>query len=252
MADSVARLSCVLGAVVAVALSASELVAQGTGAGRGTIRGVVRSDAGVPVSNAEIVDSAGQVRVRSGLTGEFSLSIAPGSRAITVRSLGYRPVDTVMVVRGGDAIRYDPVLVRLTTLDTMVTRALPVDCNAPTLIAGFNCRRLNMKGIFLDRLEIARKKPIFLGDAFWDVPGLVVRGSRNGRHVESKDGKCIQFLVDGRPPVGPHLPEPKDLRAVEVYERYDDVPRPYRNYSWAPPGRPMQAIPCVIINMWTD
>ena len=226
--------------------------AQGAESGRAVIRGVVRSDAGLALANVEIFDSTDHVRVRSGAHGEFSLTTNGGSHRISVRLPGHRPVDTTFVIRAGESRKFDPVLVRFTTLDTVVTRELPVDCNDATVVAGFNCRRLHLNGIFLDQLEIARKQPVFLADAFWGVPGLVLEGTRNGRRVASKDGRCIQLLIDGRPPVGPHLPEAKDLRAVEVYEKYEDVPYPYRTYSWAPPGKSMPVVPCVIINMWTE
>jgi hypothetical protein len=217
------------------------------------IHGTVRDEVGLPIAGAEIViHSSGRERhLRSQHDGSFTTTAQAGRISLTARMPGFLPVDTTVSASRDDDIEFNPVLARLSTLDTVVTSALPAECKAATTITGFNCRRLNTKGIFLDRLEIQRMKPVYLADVFWDMPGLVIEPTRNGRRVRNEYGwGCIQYLVDGRPPVG-RLPEANDLKAVEVYTKYSDVPSPYKTFSWNPPGRVRAPIPCVIINLWT-
>lgn len=239
-------------AVALILVLAAKLGAQGTGA-TGIIRGMVRTDDGRVAGDVEITarSSSGSHTTRSNGNGQYSLRTEIGRNVVTARLPGYQLAeDTLDVTREG-AAPFDPLLRRITALDTVITRAKPVECDSPTTIEGFNCRRLNAPGIFLDQLEIQKKEPIFMGDVFFGLPGLRTVPTKFGRSVQSKDGRCIQYLREGRPIVG-RPPEPADLLGVEIFEKYEDVPVPYRTFSWNPPGRAFPPpFPCIIINYWT-
>jgi hypothetical protein len=219
----------------------------------GTIRGMVRGEDGRIVQNAEITVTSvvATHRARSGADGRFAIATEPGANGIGIRLLGRQPIDTSLIVAAGEAVELNAMLPRIATLDTVVTRAQPAECRIATALDGFNCRRLNASGIFLDQGDIARRKPYFVGDLFYGMPGMEVIPTRTGRSFRAKDyrDRYTQVLIDGRPG---SVPPPQELLGVEVYQRYEDVPAPYRNFSWNPPGYPFPpVIPCVIVILWT-
>lgn len=220
----------------------------------GVVRGIVRTDDGRVAGNVEITAQSPSAShaARSDNNGRYSLSTEIGRNAVSARLPGYQVEEAVFEVMRETPIAFDPLLRHIATLDTVVTRAQPIECRDPTALEGFNCRRMNAAGIFLDQLEIQRKKPIFMGDVFYGLPGLETYATRTGRSVKAKElGRCIQYLREGRPIVG-RPPEPNDLLGVEVYENYADVPVQYRTFSWNPPGYPYPPpFPCIIINFWT-
>lgn len=219
----------------------------------GIVRGVVRTDDGRGAENVEVTarSEAGSHTVRSDNAGRYSIVTEVGRNVVTARLPGYRPEEDTVTVTRSSAAPFDPLLRRVSTLDTVVVRATPIECRDPTTLEGFNCRHLNSPGIFLDQLTIQKQKPYFMGDVFFGLANLETFATKTGRSVRSKDGRCIQYLREGRPIVG-RPPEPNDLLGVEIFEKYEDVPYQYRTYSWNPPGRPFPpTIPCIIINFWT-
>lgn len=232
-------------------LSACELHAQNPATG--TIRGMIRGEDGRPVPSANVsARGSGSHTARSGNDGRFSVTTEAGVNAVSIRLLGRRPLDTTITVEAGTTTQLDAILPRIASLDTVVTKATPAECREATTLDGFNCRRLNARGIFLDQADILRRKAYFVGDLFYDMPGMEVIPTKTGRSFRPKNGvECMYVLVDGRPPLGSR-PEPGDLLGVEVYEKFEDVPSQYRTFSWVPPGYPRPPMfPCVIVNLWT-
>ena len=224
----------------------------GQAAATGTVRGMIRGEDGRVVQGAEVTvrSNTATRSARSGDDGRFSIITEAGKNDIAIRMLGRQPIDTTLQIPAGETIEITEMLVRVSSLDTVVTRAQPVECRDPTTIDGFNCRRLNAHGLFLDQGDIERRKPYFLGDLFFAMPGMEVIATKTGRSFRSKD-RCMVTLVDGRPIVG-RPPEPRDLLGVEVYQKYQDIPAQYRTFSWMPPGakRP-PPFTCAIVNLWT-
>jgi hypothetical protein len=238
--------------IVALIGVAATLNAQASGA-TGIIRGIVRTDDGRVAGGVEITaqSGSGAHTTRSENGGRYSLTTEIGRNVVTARFPGYQPEQDTLDVTRVVPSPFDPLLRRVTRLDTVMTNAAPAECGDPTTLDGFNCRRMNTAGIFLDQLEIQKKKPIFMGDVFFGLPGLETVSTKLGRSVRSRDGRCIQYLREGRPIVG-RPPEPDDLLGVEVFEKFADVPPQYRTFSWNPPGRPFPPpFPCIIINYWT-
>lgn len=240
---------------IVTALMATSTIAWRTSAQSptGVIRGMIRGEDGRAIDNAEITvrSGVGLHTTRTGADGRFRVSTEPGINAIGIRLLGRQPFDTSLTIVAEETAELDATLRRISSLDTVVTRAQPPECRIATALDGFNCRRLNAPGIFLDQGDIARRKPYFVGDLFYGMPGMEVIPTRTGRSFRAKDyrNRCTLVLVNGRPGA---VPPPRELLGVEVYQRYEDVPAPYRNFSWSPPGYPFPpVIPCVIVNLWT-
>jgi hypothetical protein len=238
------RLAGLLACGLASPFVAAELSAQ-------SIRGTVRDGVGAPFASAEIVvrwaESARQRVARSNEKGAFGIGVGSGKYFVTVRAVGYVPVDTLVEVARAN-VEINAVLRRITELDTVVVRALPVECDLGTSIEGFNCRRLNAHGYFFDEAEIKRMDLIWMADIFRSVPGFVVEPTKTGRRLAPKYGwGCIVYLVNGRPPLG-RFPRLEDILAVEVYKTYADIPKPYRTYAWGGGGG--QPLICSIINYW--
>jgi hypothetical protein len=217
-----------------------------------TIRGTVSDSAGRPIPRAEISTTGSHgdvIAARSDDRGAFALPGVPnGPARVAVRAVGYQPVEVTTEVRRGENASVNIVLSRITDLDTVRVSARPPECEERTTLTGFNCRRLQGAGIFIDQLEIARRKPVFLADIFWDTPGFKVDPVvRHRRAFHSTDGwGCINFLQNGRLPFG--RVEPKDILAIEVYRTYADIPQIYRVFAWAEP--PLPATTCAIVNFW--
>jgi hypothetical protein len=221
-------------------------------AGAQSIRGTVRNSAGAPFPTAEVIvrwaEGTRERSARANENGGFRIGVGSGKYAVTVRSVGFVPVDTMIEVGRAD-VEFNPVLRKISELDTVVVRALPPECDLATSIEGFNCRRLNSKGYFFDELEIKRMDLIWMADIFRGIPGFVVEPTKYGRRLAPKYGwGCIVYLVNGRPPVG-FFPTLKDILAVETYVKYADIPRQYRTYAWG--GGNGKPLICSIINYWT-
>jgi hypothetical protein len=226
-----------------------------------SIRGTVRNGAGAPFPNAEIVvrwlEGTRQRVARSGEKGTFEIGLEPGVFTVTVRSVGYAPVDTTVRLETS-SVEINAVLRRITELDTMVVRALPPDCEDGRSIRGFNCRRLNASGYFFDAAEIKRMDIIWTADIFRGLPGFVIEPTKMGRRVAPKYGwGCIVYLINGRPrirdktsgvPLTMPMPTPEHILAVEVFPKYADIPQPYRRFAWE--GGGTGPLICTVINFW--
>ncbi|HTE45327.1 MAG TPA: carboxypeptidase regulatory-like domain-containing protein [Gemmatimonadaceae bacterium] len=225
------------------ALASRLAVAQGGG----TISGVVRDSAAVPVRDADVSVSPGTRRARTDSTGHFVIgSLDAGKYIVKARHVGYFPVEwTIDLSRSG---RTDVQLVlgtKLPTLDTVVVTA-GRQCTLRD-IEGFLCRRASAKGVFLDYTDIDDLNVNYTGDLFNAVDGFAVdvRPTRNGPVRVPIGRRCINTLVNGSPAAQTAVPtDPADIIAVEVYELPKDIPAEYNRYTW---GKEQ----CSLIAYWT-
>jgi hypothetical protein len=233
-----------------------------------SIHGTIHDAAGAAMSNVEILvrSTAGDKRevTRSRSDGTFSLDVEAGQHLLTFRLPGYAAVDSLLIVKADTRVEVNAVMQRIASLDTVHVSGLPAACEIGQSIEGFNCRRLNTRGIFIDQVEIAKMQVIHTADIFRGIPGLVIEPTRNGRRIAPQYGwGCVTYLVNGRPRIADMsslakggtaqalvgLPEPRDIVTVEVYTRYADVPPPYRTYAWA--GGQGHPLTCTVINFWS-
>ncbi|MEJ7811336.1 MAG: TonB-dependent receptor plug domain-containing protein [Gemmatimonadaceae bacterium] len=158
--------------------------AQGTGTATATlVVSVVSSATGEPLAGVQLrlrharsafslTDSAG----RATMPG-----IAPRADTLDLRRLGFQPraiaigLDSAGVIEV--ALSLQPIAVRL---DTMVTTG-----RHTSSVVGFDDRRRQGQGYFIDRKEIDRRQPRVMTDLLATVPGVRLVPVQNGYQIRS-------------------------------------------------------------------
>lgn len=193
-------------------------------AGTITLTGRILNSAGAPLPNARVsVDETDAVAL-SGENGRFTLTGLPaGTRILTVRAIGYEPVETAVPLRtraSGD------LTVRMTrfaiALDTVRISALR---NIAMQRIGFDERRKAGFGKFFDPEDIKRRDPLRLNNLLETLPGLTYSSgnSSGGKRVLAARRGCLVYMVDGkRWRGGDDAPDywisSQELGAVEYYQ----------------------------------
>lgn len=222
---------------------------------------VVERATGQPVADAEVVllDSLDAVvaAVVTDRQGRFTLSPRHGGAfVLAVARLGYADVRTSLLCRDGERlglrVSLDVEAVELGGLD-VTTSARPR--SAEMSVAGFQARRVEMPGFFVDEVEIAERNPprltdvvirapgtsvLRLGDRVVDImflrnQGVTMRGSRpclpslwlDGLRVR-EGGRPEQDLRSATFPFLNDLIAPEQVAAIEVYASSASVPGPFR------------------------
>jgi hypothetical protein len=232
-------------------LASAELSGQGTG----QAAGVVRDDAGRPIAGAVVwVPAVGQ-QSRTDSAGRFVLrGLGLGDQIVRARRLRYDPAETTVHVPEGAPREVVLVLTPRSVLDTV---AVLGECPARNF-AGFACRRRMGAGVFLDETAIDSLDAGHrgTGDLFREQEGFRVLASPSGVRfpVATGGGKCIAQLVNGLPAsaVNPMPRYLSDVIGAEIYERADDVPKPYQRYVWNYDARLRQNVPCAVAVYWTS
>ena len=232
-----------LSAAVAVLLAAAPGAAQ-------SVRAVATDAAtGAPVAEVLVRVETGEGAVRAaGFTDAEGVVVLRlregGSYRVRAERAGYHPAilaDVAVGPRGATA----------TTL-RMRQRAFAID--TVTVIArsedergrdGFERRRLSGLGVFLDSAYLAPRQETapFVGDLLRGVPGVHLRrwGISEPTPRSERGWRCMVLLLDGRPvqlrfPDGGrrdlhHIIGPTDVKAVEVYREWSEVPPEFQQYA---------------------
>jgi hypothetical protein len=224
--------------------------------GIGQLVGVVRDDAGRPIPGAVVWVPAANLQARTDGTGRFRLAgLAVANHTVRARRLGYDPADTTLQVREGAPREVVLVLTpRSVVTDTVVVLG---ECPARNF-AGFACRKRTGVGVFLDErvidsLDAGHRGT---GDLFRGQPAFRVLVNPSGVRFPVATGgwNCIAQLVNGLPAsaVNPMPRYLSDIVGAEIYERADDVPKPYQRYVWNFDARRRQTVPCAVVVYWTS
>ncbi len=191
--------------------------------GSAVIRGKVTNAGGVPVSDARISVQGSSATTASNADGSFTLSGVPaGTQSVLVRRVGYEPVERPIDVRSRLP---NELTVRLGSytpqLATVEVKEKQTDRFGST---GFDKRRTNGMGKYLDEDQIAKIAPTFTTDALRRIPGLSVTGSgQNANLTTTRGNGCVAYLVDRNPMrLGgssiDDLVNAQDVSAVEFYQ----------------------------------
>lgn len=206
---------------------------------------------GAPVAEVmvRVEDGAGTVRA-SGFTDAAGVVVlrlrGDGPHCVRAERAGYRPAARAGIVAGAGgqaavALRMEQ---RPFTVDTVTVIARGEDERGRD---GFERRRLMGEGVFLDSayLEPRIQAVPFVGDLLRGVPGVTV-GRTPGRYTTAvprsqRGWKCMVMLIDGRPlPLRfadgggrelHHVIGPRDIKAVEVYREWSEVPPEFQRYA---------------------
>jgi hypothetical protein len=210
-----------------------------------TVRGTVRDSAGHPLDSIEVYVMTSGQSARTDAAGRYFLSnLLDGPTRLRVRHVGWKPVDTVLVLERRRSMTVDfRLTTRVSLLDTIRVSTSQDNC-APRNFYGFNCRRRAGVGVFRDSAELAALKPDWDADLFDGIPGL----RRDGHDVKSVTGwRCLGRLINGRPPSPIDIVDfnrtdwAQHVRAIEFYAHGDDVPAWYRIYAFAEANRTQPA-----------
>lgn len=216
-------------------------------AGAQSIRAVARDAAtGAPVAEAMVrVETADGVLVGAAFVNENGEAVvrvrAPGRYLVEVRRAGYYD-GAVQVEAAGGQVQTEVRLARRPfALDTVVVYARRDNERGRE---GFERRRATGEGVFLDSAYLAQRsrRVAFAGDMLTGIPGTYTRRAWGATTVRSLRGwKCMVFLLDGRP-FGLGFEDggarelhqvlgPTDVKGVEVFREWDEVPLEFRQYA---------------------
>lgn len=229
-----------LAAALAAVLAANAAAAQ-------SIRAVARDAVtGAAVAEAMVrVETADGTLVGAEFANEDGVVVlrvrAPGRYLVEVRRAGYYDA-TVPVEAGGGQVQTEVRLARRPfSLDTVVVYGQRADERGRE---GFERRRATGPGVFLDSAYLAQRsgRVAFVGDMLNGIPGTYTRRGWGVTAIRSLRGwRCMVMLLDGRP-FGFGFADggfrelhqvlgPTDVKGVEVYREWSEVPPEFRDYA---------------------
>ena len=202
------------------------------------VRGTVTDSSGRPIESVEIsAPTVGRV-VRTDSAGRFAITgLFPGRNRVLVRRLGWKAIDTSVVVALRFPLQLHIVLASLAQGLETIRVVSQDECPSKTL-EGFECRRRAGIGAFRDSAEIAAIHPSCTSDVTYGMQGLRrVPGVPCPLYVPTAGWRCVKVLVDGAPPsAGNGVPgRMTDFVGVEFYANYRDVPEWYKQSAYDGP-----------------
>jgi len=193
--------------------------------GSARMTGRVTNRANQPIAGAR-VQLEGTTRVaETRANGEFSLdSLPPGTQTVTVRKLGFAPMDSAV-----DLSSRETRAVVLSLAD-FVPMLETVRVNAQRERAlddvGFARRKRLGSGWYLDGNEISNRGALNFSDVVRSAPGISVQRSGNQQYITSSRDPingCVAVWIDGTqwqqlaPGDIDDFVKPHELAAIEVY-----------------------------------
>lgn len=196
--------------VITAALPASTAPAgpRRPGAPSNLLTGRVLTPSGEPVARAQIQAMGTNFFTLTDSTGRFFFrDLAPGPYFVRARKVGFEPVVFTATLAAIDsleaAVRLTPLLgVNTTRLDTM--RVTAEYDRMSRRLKGFEERRATIRGLFIDRQEVAMRKPQLLSDLLRGRGNITVQ--RNGvgdtqifgSRLSISTGYCpLALILDG-------------------------------------------------------
>ena len=167
--------------VMAALCLSSTAAAQGNA--RATVAGSVSDTSGTPLPQADVSFPALGVWTRTTTSGGFKITNLPeGNHRILVRRIGYAPIEEVVRVGAGTTALEPFRLVRLTTLDTVVTRGSYRD---PGMEEFAERRNLGL-GHFVTKAELDQRRGALVSSFLMQTPGLAIASVAGKEWIGSK------------------------------------------------------------------
>jgi len=197
------------------------------------INGIVRDEAGAPLSSAELSLSRGGQRLqvfRTGEDGRFSFTeLGPGPVVLNVRRMGYKT--TSMNVSVGPASSASPLDFALEEIASDIAEVL-VEGSKGHLQEFYEHKANSNFAKFFEQKEIQKRQPVYLSEMLRSVAGASLHASgRSGNLVMLRDCKPMVW-VDGMRAPGAELDEvarPMDVAGMEVYPSSAGLPPQYQD-----------------------
>ena len=134
-----------------------------------TFAGVVTDSTNKPIANAEVMLADLGKGTGTNEQGAFVLRDIPaGSQRVIVRHVGYGPVETQLTFVGGQTMQRHIMMVRSTTLDSVVVTEKSTD----HALDDFEANRKLGLGHFLTRAELAPQEGRSTAAVLTSVPGI--------------------------------------------------------------------------------
>ena len=219
--------------------------------------GIVVDSTGKPLADAEVLITDLAMSTTAAADGKFSLEgVAPGNHPVTVRKLGYGPMDAKVDFVAGRATERRIVLTRITTLDTVTTSQSMLWREAPLLREFEDNRKIGL-GKFYTRTDLEKGRERSIMSFFEGIPGFEAITWNGGKWIKSTrirsiNPECYE-LEDAILPIRPSLRcgcfpivffdfqklsderrvpninrfKPDDLEAIEFYRSGAETPQRY-------------------------
>ncbi len=230
-----------------------------------TLKGRVVGADGAPIAHARIaIENESHVALTA-QDGTFILhGLRPGTRAVSVRALGFEPTETVVALRSGEPRDVELRLTKFVpVLKTVIVSAAR---DAALERVGFSERKSAGSGRFFSPADIDQRNPLKLNHLLETVSVLRSHRTAGGQtYMTGRDNGCITYFVDGvrwvsstafgnlgtqAGSLGDEADSSPDafisggeLAAVEVYDALS-APAEFTSQSWTGQS-------CSIVVIWT-
>lgn len=177
----------------------TELVLRREGTTTATFAGLVTDSTNKPITNAEVMLPDLGKGTGTNEQGAFVLRDIPaGSQRLTVRHVGYGPVEAQLTFVGGQTMQRHIMMVRSTTLDSVVVTEKSTD----HALDDFEANRKVGLGHFLTRAELAPQEGRSTAAVLTSLPGIkvYVRGSHAWVGSARHNGTFLQTGTLGLDP----------------------------------------------------
>jgi len=213
------------GAVVAARADSGAPPAQVVVHGMARLTGRVLNKSGAPLTGARVQLNGTTRATTTRSNGEFALdSLPPGTQSVTVRLLGYTPVEQAV-----DLVPRESRAVTLTLEDFVpVLETVRVTAQRDRALdqVGFARRKRTGQGFYMDADQIGARNALYFSDVLRSAPSIRVV-QQNGRQFiqNSRDpvNGCVTVWVDGtmwqqmEPGDIDDFVKPHEVAAIEVY-----------------------------------
>ncbi len=180
-----------------------------------TFAGVVTDSTNKPIPNAEVMLPDLGKGTGTNEQGAFVLRDVPaGSQHVVVRHVGYGPVETQLTFVGGQTIQRHFMLVRSTTLDSVVVTEKSTD----HALDDFEANRKVGLGHFLTRAELAPQEGRSTAAVLTSVPGAKVYTMGSHGWIGSSRHNAASIHGGGSAKLG--LDKSDSLKFAPLWECY--------------------------------
>jgi hypothetical protein len=161
----------------------------------GTFAGVVVDSSGKPLAEVDVLITDIARSASTAADGSFRIQDLPaGSHAITVRKVGYGPLDATVDFTGGAVTDRRIVLTRITLLDSMSVTARPY--RDPNMDEFEERRRIGI-GHFVTRADIAKREGALTSSFLQQMPQLRITTAQLGDWPIGVSAKrCTEAMPD--------------------------------------------------------
>lgn len=202
--------------------------------------GVIVDSLDAPLANAQVLMLGVERAAISDAKGTFTIGDVPaGDQQVSVRRIGYAPLDTKVPFAPGASVERKLVMHRMIVLDSVVVKAQRIDL---PMVEFEENRKLGL-GHFLTRSDLAKRENVNLGDVLRQIPGVAVRSGRSNRawaYTTRSDHMCVPGTQ--QPPTcseanGVYFPDTFESRQGMIPKCYARI---YLDDNLLTPGDPTQ------------